>query len=331
MSKKNKSSLFFAGLFFAMGLFLTCSAERAFAANCICSSGSLVPGYYNNDAEFTTSDSDSCKQSCMNVGSNIKYFSFSNVAHVGFQQIYNCYCLSGSLIPFYFPNIKNLNTSDSDSCDQECANVNAKYFSFSNVAHIGTTLVTKVAIGTCKSSSGQIGTCEKPCAEGKTTTGNCTAAHGAMYANNDYSCCVGSTSASSTISSMNGGTMDSSIPGTTEPGGIIQCGRGGQNMCTLCDLIKGLNDIIQYIMKIAIGLALAMFTVGGGIYVISVGEPKMIEMGKGAMKNAAIGFAIIFSAWLIINTLLFAIGASSNLGISGVSSWGNFQCAAQIK
>lgn len=121
---------------------------------------------------------------------------------------------------------------------------------------------------------------------------------------------------------------DSSVPGTTEAGGIVQCGRGGQEMCTLCDLIKGLNIIIHYLLKIAIVVALTAITVGGGMYVISTGNSKMIDMAKGAMKNAVIGLVIMLSAWLLINTLLLALGASSNLGITGVTVWGNFDCAA---
>ena len=99
-------------------------------------------------------------------------------------------------------------------------------------------------------------------------------------------------------------------------------------MCTLCDLIKGFHDIIQYLIKIAIGVALATIAISGGMYAVSVGEPKMIELAKGAMKNALIGLVIILSAWLIINTLLLAIGTRTNLGIGGVTSWGKFECTA---
>ncbi len=121
------------------------------------------------------------------------------------------------------------------------------------------------------------------------------------------------------------------IPGTTEAGGVIQCGRAGQRMCTLCDLIKGMNDIIKYLMRIAVGVALAAITIGGGIYIVSVGDPKMIETAKGAMKYAAIGLVVIFSAWLIINTLLVSLGTFPGLGIGGASSWGDFQCAASAQ
>ena len=132
-----------------------------------------------------------------------------------------------------------------------------------------------------------------------------------------------SDSANATTSAMTPG-----IPGTTEAGGIIQCGRGGQNMCTICDLIKGLNIIIQYLLRIAVVVALTSITVGGGMYVVSTGNPGMTDLAKGAMKNAGIGLVVILTAWLMINTLLFTLGASSSLGIAGVTAWGDFECAA---
>ena len=109
---------------------------------------------------------------------------------------------------------------------------------------------------------------------------------------------------------------DGSIPGTALGGGIVSCGRSGGTMCTLCDLIKGISDIITYLMKIAIGVAVLAICIGGVLYVVSAGEPGLVEMGKNAMKNALIGFVITLAAFLIIETLILYMGAQSDLGIS---------------
>jgi hypothetical protein len=112
--------------------------------------------------------------------------------------------------------------------------------------------------------------------------------------------------------------------------GIVSCGRG-QSMCTLCDLIAGMNNIIQYLMKISIGVALLAMSIGGVMYVVSAGDSKLIDQAKGTMKNAAIGFVIIFAGWLIINTTITYIGTKTitdnggTLGIN-VTSWGQFDC-----
>jgi len=106
---------------------------------------------------------------------------------------------------------------------------------------------------------------------------------------------------------------------------VITCGTG-QDMCTLCDLIAGMNRIIQYLMKLAIGVALLAMTIGGVMYVVSAGDKGLADKAKGAITNAVVGFAIIFAGWLIINTTITYIGSYTNLGIQGVGSWGNFEC-----
>lgn len=118
------------------------------------------------------------------------------------------------------------------------------------------------------------------------------------------------------------------VPGTPAAdggSGIIKCGRAGQNMCKLCDLIVGINTIIQYGFMIAIIVALTFIVVGAVIYIVSAGNTGVIETAKGAMKNAAIGILIVFCAWLIINTSLRVLGARSDLGI-GVAGWSSFTC-----
>ncbi|MEI7891162.1 MAG: pilin [bacterium] len=124
-----------------------------------------------------------------------------------------------------------------------------------------------------------------------------------------------------------GQIADTKVPGTTiDNSGIIKCGRPGQEMCTLCDLIAGMNNIIQYLMKIAVGVALLAMTIGGVMYVISAGDGNMTGMAKKAITNAAIGFVIIFAAYLIINTLINYIGTKPGMGIN-ITSWGNFTCS----
>jgi len=123
------------------------------------------------------------------------------------------------------------------------------------------------------------------------------------------------------------------IPGTTEPGGLIQCGRPGQRMCTLCDLIKGMNIIIHYLMRIAVGVALLAVAIGGVMYVVSAGDSGLIETAKSTMKNAAWGFVLIFAGFLIINTTIDYIGAKKDVNGNltfgmNITSWGQFDCNA---
>lgn len=199
---------------------------------------------------------------------------------------YNCYCLDGSAIPFYYPNNKKLNTSDSDSCHQECANAGAKYFSFSNVSHVGTTKITKTPN------------------TGSQTSGN----------------------------NVQTGSVSQGTVG--EESRFIKCGRSGQRMCTLCDLIAGLDIIIKFIMEISVGIGILAFAAGGVMYVVSAGDPGMKGKANKTMESAAIGFVIIFAGWLIVNTVILSLGSQTNangeatFGMN-VTGWGKFECSAK--
>lgn len=111
--------------------------------------------------------------------------------------------------------------------------------------------------------------------------------------------------------------------GATE--GIVQCGRAGQQMCKLCDLIKGIHTIIKYIESILFGVFILAFMIGGIIYITSSGESSMMEMGKKTLMNAAIGIVIVLASYLIVYTIITYLGTKSDLGISGIT-WYSFDC-----
>lgn len=146
--------------------------------------------------------------------------------------------------------------------------------------------------------------------------------------------CVASDSALTTPQTGPGSAgqaVDYIVPGTTtEKSRFITCGRPGQSMCTLCNLIEGLNNVIRYIESIAIGVGLLSFTIAGVMYILSAGDTKQIGQAKDIMKNATIGFVIIFAAWVIVNTAITSIGTYSDLGMN-ITSWGEFECAARVR
>jgi hypothetical protein len=128
-----------------------------------------------------------------------------------------------------------------------------------------------------------------------------------------------------------GGITSTLIPGQKGPeSDIIKCGRAGQDMCTLCDLIKGMNLVIKYLMRIAIGVALLAMAIGGVMYIVSAGGSELIGQAKSTMKNAAIGFVIIFAGWLIINTTITYLGTAPGMGIE-ITSWGEFDCNRTVQ
>lgn len=239
--------------------------------------------------------------------------------------------------------IKNstLNKSDASNCAKNVADATAcASMSTSNTAFIKNDVncTGVVAVSSCGGSTNQnqIGCCiidtKDPTKYGPANCQSNVKRTDCSGANSLFDVDAGSCFASSACASSGGPQIqNSNISGTTDPGGIIQCGRHGQQMCTLCDLIKGINTVIQYIMKIAIGVALLALAIGGIMYAVSAGESSAMELAKSTIRNAAIGFVIVFAAYLIVNTTITYLGVTQTLGMKTATTWGQFDCTATGK
>jgi hypothetical protein len=124
-------------------------------------------------------------------------------------------------------------------------------------------------------------------------------------------------------------TIDPNAPISGDPigvgSGIVTCGRAGQQMCKLCDLIKGIFDIIKYIESILFVIFVLAFVIGGIIYITSSGESGMMEMGKKTIMNAVIGIVIVLGSFLIVSTVIRYLGTKTNMGMGNVT-WNSFDC-----
>ena len=94
------------------------------------------------------------------------------------------------------------------------------------------------------------------------------------------------------------------IPGVT---GTIEGPLKGGKFTNLASLI---NNALPYIFAIA-GIILLLYLIWGGFdYLLSMGDPKKAEAGKGRITNALVGFLIIFVAYWVVQILnyLFKLG-----------------------
>ncbi len=267
------------------------------------------------------------------------FFSISK-AHAA--ESYKCVCYSAVSINNSINNTvivtdKSIESSITASSEYSC-NVACKKANFSNIP--GKSMYYEFGTGSLKKTGDNNGKCTK--------VTDCKNPENPLC-NTTKGICVNEQDATSTATIMAGDQINGQpaefgsgtgppitsnrVPGESTGGGLIQCGRPGTDMCTLCDIIKGMNIIIQYLMKIAIGVALLAMSIGGVMYVISAGDSGLIDTGKNTMKNAAIGFVIIFAGYLIINTTINYLGTKK--GATGeatfgmnITSWGNFDCTA---
>ncbi len=83
-----------------------------------------------------------------------------------------------------------------------------------------------------------------------------------------------------------------------------------QKECGFDDLVMLVNNIIDYLIMIAIPISAAVFA-WAGFKLMTTGVVDQRGEAKTMMKKVAIGLAIMLSAWLITNTIvkvLFAPG-----------------------
>lgn len=95
--------------------------------------------------------------------------------------------------------------------------------------------------------------------------------------------------------------------------GIVKCGPTGQQgtMCTINDFFKLFVDIFNYLLGMGAIVAF-VFLIYGGIkmFLYSVDEENLAA-GKKTVVEALIGLAIILLAYVLINTLLTALGVTN--------------------
>jgi len=86
-----------------------------------------------------------------------------------------------------------------------------------------------------------------------------------------------------------------------DTGGLVKC--SGPD-CNLCTLVTMTNEILQWVMGVLISLAVLGLMYAGIKLVTSGGDTSAWTSAKNMFTNIIIGFVIVLSAWLIVDTLL---------------------------
>jgi hypothetical protein len=122
------------------------------------------------------------------------------------------------------------------------------------------------------------------------------------------------TSGIPTTSSVAGGTSFGARTGST--GGLVPC----TDDCTLCHLVLGFKNIYDYLLSLLLVATTLVIVVAGVMYMVSSGAKGMIEKAKSAFTYALTAMILGLLAWLIINTVLNALGYNKS------GSWWTFTC-----
>lgn len=120
---------------------------------------------------------------------------------------------------------------------------------------------------------------------------------------------------------------------------IVPCGRSCDDVrtpgldetgsCTLCHLLIMVKNIFDLMFAWLIILALISLTIGGVVYIVSVGNPGTTTFAKGIITKTLTGFAGFLLAWLLVYTILVFLSAkdSNMLGINSGDRWYEFNCS----
>lgn len=131
------------------------------------------------------------------------------------------------------------------------------------------------------------------------------------------------------------GAVFSPSPSSAEAAGFIPCGNNSgspaeQAPCTVCHVIVGGNGLIKWGLGIMTVVALTMLFAMAVLYVVSAGDQGLMQTAKSGIKAGLIGFAVMLSAWLIVNIVLTVLADTTTSGkpLFGLVQNGafNFSC-----
>ncbi len=79
-------------------------------------------------------------------------------------------------------------------------------------------------------------------------------------------------------------------------------------ICGFSDAIRLIQRVIEYIFILVLPIMAIMFAYAGYLYLTSGGSKTKRDAAKKAMTNSIIGVVVIMAAWLIVKTIVVAVG-----------------------
>ncbi len=96
---------------------------------------------------------------------------------------------------------------------------------------------------------------------------------------------------------------------------LVNTGRTDQELkqCkSFCDLLKTGQNAVYFGMTLVLFLAVPVLLVVGGIMIIFAGaNPGLFTQGKKIITGTVVGLMLTLGSFIIVNTLLWAVGAKS--------------------
>lgn len=85
---------------------------------------------------------------------------------------------------------------------------------------------------------------------------------------------------------------------------LVTCSGPDCNLCTAVDMVDNIVDLLFTLLSIAAVLVLVF---AGFKLVVSAGNPGAMSAAKSMITSVIVGFIIVLSAWLIVDTVMKAL------------------------
>ena len=114
---------------------------------------------------------------------------------------------------------------------------------------------------------------------------------------------------------------------TTQAAGLVPCGPGLGKSCSFCDFLTLGQNIINFGVKLAIPIAVAIIIAGGFMIMFSAGSIERVSTGKKIITSAIVGVVIALAAWLIVDITFRVLAGQTPTGLE--NPW--YQIGKNIK
>jgi hypothetical protein len=102
---------------------------------------------------------------------------------------------------------------------------------------------------------------------------------------------------------------------------LVPCGSPGQAKCTLCDLLVLIKNLTTFMTQLGLAFAGLFFAWGAFVIMTAGGSEQRVSEGRKVVTTTVVGILIMFSAYLIIGTLLNVLTGSPS-----ALPWTQIQC-----
>ncbi len=119
--------------------------------------------------------------------------------------------------------------------------------------------------------------------------------------------------------------------------GLVPCGRfcddprtviREDEACNFCHFFYLFDRTVNFFMwRIVPAVALLLIVIAGFVFATSRGSPQQVTNAKNILLWTLAGYAIVFVAWMVLNSFLSFVGAKQWTGLAG--GWWQFSCSAQ--